>query len=250
MVRGRNGGVRHSIRRLRTSAGPGAPDPAAPPITDTPRGPAVLLRPVGRTETARVWLDSTADSRADISVLRPGAMRHGRAFSRARPIPLSWTTTKCGRAAPLATAAPGRRRRVGAIDPRARRSSAAGALRTVRHSAARTPGKAGAWRPAFRAIEDDNALIAYEADGEQLGLEHGWALRLAVPSRCFWKSAPSGCVAWSYGRRTSRALGSATATTTPISGKRSATACDAESLERGIEEGARPSIQSPHRSHT
>jgi DMSO/TMAO reductase YedYZ molybdopterin-dependent catalytic subunit len=39
------------------------------------------------------------------------------------------------------------------------------------------------------AIEDENALLAYEADGEPLTPEHGWPLRLVVPSRYFWKSA-------------------------------------------------------------
>jgi DMSO/TMAO reductase YedYZ molybdopterin-dependent catalytic subunit len=39
------------------------------------------------------------------------------------------------------------------------------------------------------AIEDDEALLAYEADGEPLAPEHGWPLRLVVPSRYFWKSA-------------------------------------------------------------
>jgi DMSO/TMAO reductase YedYZ molybdopterin-dependent catalytic subunit len=39
------------------------------------------------------------------------------------------------------------------------------------------------------ALEDDEALIAYEADGEPLAPEHGWPLRLVVPSRYFWKSA-------------------------------------------------------------
>jgi DMSO/TMAO reductase YedYZ molybdopterin-dependent catalytic subunit len=39
------------------------------------------------------------------------------------------------------------------------------------------------------AIEDDNALIAYEADGAPLTPDHGWPLRLVVPSRYFWKSA-------------------------------------------------------------
>jgi DMSO/TMAO reductase YedYZ molybdopterin-dependent catalytic subunit len=39
------------------------------------------------------------------------------------------------------------------------------------------------------AIEDDDALIAYEADGEPLTPEHGWPLRLIVPNRYFWKSA-------------------------------------------------------------
>jgi len=41
----------------------------------------------------------------------------------------------------------------------------------------------------LEALEDENALIAYEADGEPLEPEHGWPLRLVVPSRYFWKSA-------------------------------------------------------------
>jgi DMSO/TMAO reductase YedYZ molybdopterin-dependent catalytic subunit len=39
------------------------------------------------------------------------------------------------------------------------------------------------------AIEDEDALIAYEADGEPLTPDHGWPVRLVVPSRYFWKSA-------------------------------------------------------------
>ena len=39
------------------------------------------------------------------------------------------------------------------------------------------------------AIEDEDALIAYEADGEPLTPDHGWPARLVVPSRYFWKSA-------------------------------------------------------------
>ncbi len=39
------------------------------------------------------------------------------------------------------------------------------------------------------AIEVDEALIAWEADGKPLAPEHGWPLRLVVPSRYFWKSA-------------------------------------------------------------
>jgi len=39
------------------------------------------------------------------------------------------------------------------------------------------------------AIEDEGALIAYEADGEPLTPDHGWPLRLVVPSKYFWKSA-------------------------------------------------------------
>ena len=41
----------------------------------------------------------------------------------------------------------------------------------------------------LEAIEADDALIAYAADGEPLTPEHGWPLRLMVPSRYFWKSA-------------------------------------------------------------
>jgi DMSO/TMAO reductase YedYZ molybdopterin-dependent catalytic subunit len=41
----------------------------------------------------------------------------------------------------------------------------------------------------LEAIEDDHALIAWEADGGPLKPEHGWPLRLVVPSRYFWKSA-------------------------------------------------------------
>ena len=39
------------------------------------------------------------------------------------------------------------------------------------------------------ALEDEHSLIAYEADGEPLTPEHGWPLRLVIPSRYFWKSA-------------------------------------------------------------
>jgi DMSO/TMAO reductase YedYZ molybdopterin-dependent catalytic subunit len=38
-------------------------------------------------------------------------------------------------------------------------------------------------------LEDDEALLAYEADGEPLAPEHGWPLRLVIPKRYFWKSA-------------------------------------------------------------
>jgi DMSO/TMAO reductase YedYZ molybdopterin-dependent catalytic subunit len=41
----------------------------------------------------------------------------------------------------------------------------------------------------LEALEDEDALLAYEADGEPLTPEHGWPLRLVVPSRYFWKSA-------------------------------------------------------------
>jgi DMSO/TMAO reductase YedYZ molybdopterin-dependent catalytic subunit len=41
----------------------------------------------------------------------------------------------------------------------------------------------------IEALESGDALIAYEADGEPLTPDHGWPLRLMVPSRYFWKSA-------------------------------------------------------------
>jgi DMSO/TMAO reductase YedYZ molybdopterin-dependent catalytic subunit len=41
----------------------------------------------------------------------------------------------------------------------------------------------------LEALEADDALVAYEADGQPLTPEHGWPLRLVVPSRYFWKSA-------------------------------------------------------------
>ncbi len=41
----------------------------------------------------------------------------------------------------------------------------------------------------LEAIEDESSLIAYEANGEPLTPDHGWPLRLMVPSRYFWKSA-------------------------------------------------------------
>ena len=36
---------------------------------------------------------------------------------------------------------------------------------------------------------DDDVLLAHRADGADLTPEHGWPLRLLVPSRYFWKSA-------------------------------------------------------------
>ena len=42
---------------------------------------------------------------------------------------------------------------------------------------------------ALEALEHENALLAYEADGEPLTPDHGWPLRLVIPSRYFWKSA-------------------------------------------------------------
>ena len=39
------------------------------------------------------------------------------------------------------------------------------------------------------ALEDEQALVAYEADGEPLTPEHGGPVRLVIPSRYFWRSA-------------------------------------------------------------
>src|SRR3954468_23685896 len=39
------------------------------------------------------------------------------------------------------------------------------------------------------SLDDENALLAYEADGEPLTPEHGWPLRLVIPGKYFWKSA-------------------------------------------------------------
>ena len=41
----------------------------------------------------------------------------------------------------------------------------------------------------LEAIEADDAVLAYEADGAPLTPDHGRPLRLVVPSRYFWKSA-------------------------------------------------------------
>jgi len=41
----------------------------------------------------------------------------------------------------------------------------------------------------LQALEADDALLAYEADGAPLSPDHGWPLRLVVASRYFWKSA-------------------------------------------------------------
>ena len=39
------------------------------------------------------------------------------------------------------------------------------------------------------ALEDENALIVYEADGEPLTHDHGYPVRLFIPTKYFWKSA-------------------------------------------------------------
>ncbi|CAN5368639.1 sulfite oxidase-like oxidoreductase [soil metagenome] len=41
----------------------------------------------------------------------------------------------------------------------------------------------------LEALEAGDALVAWAADGKPLEPEHGWPLRLVVPSRYFWKSA-------------------------------------------------------------
>ena len=38
------------------------------------------------------------------------------------------------------------------------------------------------------ALDEENAIVCYEADGEPLTAEHGGPVRLLVPSRYFWKS--------------------------------------------------------------
>jgi len=39
------------------------------------------------------------------------------------------------------------------------------------------------------ALEDENALIVYEADGAPLTPDHGYPVRLFIPTKYFWKSA-------------------------------------------------------------
>ena len=39
------------------------------------------------------------------------------------------------------------------------------------------------------ALEDENALVVYQADGAPLTPDHGWPVRLFIPSKYFWKSA-------------------------------------------------------------
>jgi DMSO/TMAO reductase YedYZ molybdopterin-dependent catalytic subunit len=39
------------------------------------------------------------------------------------------------------------------------------------------------------ALDDENALVVYEADGEPLTPDHGYPVRLFIPTKYFWKSA-------------------------------------------------------------
>jgi DMSO/TMAO reductase YedYZ molybdopterin-dependent catalytic subunit len=39
------------------------------------------------------------------------------------------------------------------------------------------------------ALEDGSALIVYEADGKPLTPDHGYPVRLVIPTKYFWKSA-------------------------------------------------------------
>jgi DMSO/TMAO reductase YedYZ molybdopterin-dependent catalytic subunit len=39
------------------------------------------------------------------------------------------------------------------------------------------------------ALADPNALVVYEADGEPLTSDHGWPVRLVIPTKYLWKSA-------------------------------------------------------------
>ncbi len=42
---------------------------------------------------------------------------------------------------------------------------------------------------SLEAMDDDDVLVAWRKDGEDLTPEHGWPLRLVVPKRYAWKSA-------------------------------------------------------------
>ncbi|MBI3647278.1 MAG: sulfite oxidase-like oxidoreductase [Actinobacteria bacterium] len=42
---------------------------------------------------------------------------------------------------------------------------------------------------SLAAMEDDDVLVAWRNNGEDLAPEHGWPLRLVVPKRYAWKSA-------------------------------------------------------------
>lgn len=42
---------------------------------------------------------------------------------------------------------------------------------------------------SLRSMDDDDVLVAWRNNGEDLSKEHGWPLRLVVPKRYAWKSA-------------------------------------------------------------
>jgi len=42
---------------------------------------------------------------------------------------------------------------------------------------------------SLQAMDDDDVLVAWRKNGEDLTPEHGWPLRLVVPKRYAWKSA-------------------------------------------------------------
>jgi DMSO/TMAO reductase YedYZ molybdopterin-dependent catalytic subunit len=42
---------------------------------------------------------------------------------------------------------------------------------------------------SLEAMDDDDVLVAWAHDGENLAPDHGWPLRLVVPKRYAWKSA-------------------------------------------------------------
>ena len=42
---------------------------------------------------------------------------------------------------------------------------------------------------SLEAMDDEDVLVAWRKDGEDLTPEHGWPLRLVVPQRYAWKSA-------------------------------------------------------------
>ncbi len=71
---------------------------------------------------------------------------------------------------------------------------------------------------------EDDALLAYRYEGQELTPDHGYPLRSLTPKKYFWKSA-SGCAASSSCPRIGWASGSATAiATAPTPGRKSATA--------------------------
>ena len=42
-------------------------------------------------------------------------------------------------------------------------------------------------------VATEEGILAHKQDGEELGRDHGWPLRLVVPSRYAWKSAKWVC---------------------------------------------------------